>query len=1395
MKLRFFIFLIAGVTPLLVDFGSLGDFRSLLSLCTAHEKQPAKKAPMPHGQSSMPGPPLSPQDALKKMQVPPGFHVELVAAEPDIVNPVAMTFDERGRIWITESIEYPRRSAGPGKDRVKLLESTKGDGKFDKITTVIDGLNIPSGIAIGHGGVWVANAPDILYYPVEDVATAKLGKPQVVVTGFGRHDTHELPNSLTWGPDGWLYGLNGVFNRSIIKQDGKTFDFTCALFRIHPKTKKFEIFCEGTSNPWGLAINENGDFFVSACVIDHLWHLTETGYYQRQGGPYPPYTWKIGSIVKHRHQKAAYCGLVWFDSDAYPQEYREKLYMGNIHGGAINCDQLEKDGSTYSAKPALSVKPQASAKGVGEGSNFLLANDAWFMPVAQKVGPDGCMYILDWYDRYHCYQDANRDPAGIDRQLGRLYRIVYKDYKPAGKFDLSDESFEKLTERLGSSNVMYRQLAQRIITERQIRSETRLREDLKKGVKLSPEADAFGQRMFALEEIAHSHKEPTKKRVLAIGILDCTDMEQNSLLRLASAKNSIIRSWAVRMAGKSDAIEHLADLAKDKCRDVQLQTAIAAAKAGKADPREFDRIKILVDVLAHCGDDKLIPHIVWQNLHPLLEKDGDRFLTFAAKPDLAKAPGLAKVLPRAVDRILGNRSGDPAKVLDFIQKLVDEHKVEPARLCLAALTVKVQNNEITGKQLDTLRKEGRNGLDILSARPKAPLFADAAILLAVLKDDLGIERTRKLFDDAKTPEWDRLRALEALMTARDPALKDRVATVLYSVDPKTPNLRAQVLNKLGKLDNTWVAGLVLETYSRFTSDEKAKAIELLTQRPAWGKTLFQHIAKKNLSKDVVNVNQARRLLATKDAELIKLIEKHWGSPRDSRNPEREKVVAQMKELFKKTPGDPKAGALHFKKICAQCHKIYGVGIEVGPDITSNGRADFDQLLSNIFDPSLVIGAGYQAVIVNTKQGQTLTGLVVEDNKERVVLKIQGGELKTISRADVEEQFTSKLSMMPEDLEKQLRPQEIVDLLEFLSLDRPPDDPKAKRIPGAPNAPRESKTPDVKKVGPAPEEKQAESWPDADAVEPKDLDPKLIAAWKAAGVEVGWHTKVNWFAKKPDFKAYPDMLPYLSIRPFRSGLIAKLPAPDQPFSLHVYGSDFRDANLPELAGLKKMRKLNLSSNYEFTGVGLKDLAELPDLQILFVDHTKLNEASLKEICRIKTLRVLGVGYTSITEARLVELVHLKDLYELDVWNVNLSDIGLEHLSRCQTLRDLTMCRLNQTGAGLKSLSKLTKLETLRMPGLNEITLKDADVKNLGALQNLREVNLGKNAELGDRALDEVAALANLRTLNLQETKVTDTGLRKLATLKNLRHLVITGTKVTEAGVNELKRTNPELKVQR
>src|SRR5438552_6531887 len=218
---------------------------------------------IPHRQERTPNQPYSPHEAIQKMIVPAGFTVEPVASEPDIVNPIAMTFDDRGRIWITESIEYPRKSAGPGRDRVKILEDTDGDGRADKITVFADGLNIPTGVAVGYGGVWVLNAPDLLFLREKN---GKEISREVVLTGFGRTDTHELPNSLTWGPDGWLYGLNGVFNQSRVRSNnGKEYKFNAALWRVHPRTHEFQIVSGGTSNPFCIVSGHKGRAIRESC--------------------------------------------------------------------------------------------------------------------------------------------------------------------------------------------------------------------------------------------------------------------------------------------------------------------------------------------------------------------------------------------------------------------------------------------------------------------------------------------------------------------------------------------------------------------------------------------------------------------------------------------------------------------------------------------------------------------------------------------------------------------------------------------------------------------------------------------------------------------------------------------------------------------------------------------------------------------------------------------------------------------------------------------------------------------------------------------------------------------------------------------------------------------------
>jgi putative heme-binding domain-containing protein len=999
-----------------VALATLGTVPLLLLLIgwPVSAKKPAEPAKViPHGQDHMPGPPLTPAEAIKKMTVPDGFTVELVAAEPDIVNPVAMTFDERGRIWITESLEYPRHDTRGTKDRIKILEDTQGTGKYDKITVFADGLNIPSGIAVGNGGVYVANAPDILFLR-DTKGTGKADKREVVVTGFGRHDTHELPNSLTWGPDGWLYGLNGVFNQSHVKHQGKDFQFTCALFRIHPRTRVFQLFAEGTSNPWGIAWDNEGSAFVSACVIDHLWHLTETGYYHRQGGPYPPFTWKLGSIVRHKHQKAAYCGLHFFDSDAYPPEYRERLYMGNIHGGCINVDVLRRDGSTYFARPA---------------PDFLEAHDPWFMPVVQKTGPDGCLYVLDWYDRYHCYQDAQRDPRGIDRLRGRLYRVRYKNYKPAGRFDLAKESDDHLIRRLHSPNVYFRDQAQRLLRERN-----------------TPEIRAKLQKLILDDESLRKARMHALWALVGTGPLD-TCFHQ----RLLAHKDPGYRAWGVRAAGNAGKVDaaigaKVVALADDPAPDVQLQVAIAARKLDGIDP-----LPLLLKVLNACREDNLIPHIVWQNLHPLLEDHSSEFLRLLEKIDQKQSPNVARLLPQVLERLLGRRRAGPEEVATFFRILTRGKNIDPgvAGQCLATLAGKIQTGELPASRVAQLRNQFQVFLAQLLEKRDGPLYLQAVLLAATLGDPAAIAVARRYLASPKQPDAHRQSALSALIAGGDAAVLKTVADILADRKANSVQFRGQVLAAVGRLEDAHVAEVVLAVYGRMEPDLQPRAIELLTQRTAWSKQLLRAIGAKQVSASALNVNQVRKLLRSKDSDLIKEVRANWGTVRSERNPEREKVVSQMRTFLRKSRGDPVAGGMVFKKLCAQCHKIYGEGQDVGPDITVNGRSSFEQLLSDVFDPSLVIGAAYQATMVTTTKGRLLTGLLVEDSKQRVVLKVQGGKLETISRADIESVEVSKLSMMPEDLEKQLKPQEIADLFAFLCLDRPPSDPRARKIPGAP----------------------------------------------------------------------------------------------------------------------------------------------------------------------------------------------------------------------------------------------------------------------------------------------------------------------------------------------------------
>ncbi len=993
----------------------------------------AQEDRIPHAQDKPPGPALSPAEAIAKMVVPEGFSVELVASEPDIVNPVSMTIDERGRFWITESFEYPRREAGPGKDRVKILEDTDGDGKADKFSVFMEGLNIPSGIAVGHGGVWIANSPEILFVQDTD-GDGKADSSEVVVTGFGRDDTHELPNSLTWGPDGWLYGLNGVFNPAHVTYGPKNpnyregqspWHFTCAMFRIHPKTREFQVFCEGTSNPWGIAFNDEGDAFISACVIDHLWHLTETGYYHRQGGPYPPFTWKIESIVGHKHQKAAYCGIHWYDSDAYPEQYRRKLYMGNIHGSCINSDSIVRHESTYKASPE---------------PDLLSANDAWFMPVVQKTGPDGCLYILDWYDRYHCYQDANRDPEGIDRLKGRLYRLRYKDTPRAKSEDMATLSDDELITRLISANGYQRDIAQRLLTERLL-SDT-----------ASPDQKA---RLTDRLVIAFLPGGTSESYGRAFGVLVGANAVSEELMTdYLETRDGSLLARTVRAAGDSQSLSDkvskmIFELRNDPAPQVRLQVAIAAAKQ-----KSIPTIPALVAVLAQAGDDPLVPRIVWQNLHPLLETQTAEFVASIERLPRPLPPTVLDLLPRAADRILSTSKPDTGAVASFVRLLVNsESTEEAANRCLQLLTERVRSGELAGDILLQIRTQlERTLINTMNQKAVRPTMEPSVELGATLRIPHAIDRAKALATNSKD-DATRLRFINALMTAEaDGALNLAIDVLDKSTESES---RRRAIQAIGRIRSPSATEALLVRLPALPADVQPAAIETLTDRTDSAAALLKLVGDGKLAASAINANQAQKMLSLKDAKLADLVSKHWGVVRTERDPARIELISRMRNELRTSDGDAIAGRVVFRKVCGQCHKMYGEGAEVGPDITRNGRASFEQLLSNVFDPSLVIGVSYQGVTVVTKEGRVVSGLPVEDSPQRVVLKVQGDKQEIIARTDIDEVVPSKLSLMPEGLEKQIQPQEMRDLFAYITLDKPPEDAEARLLIGSRIVPGES----------------------------------------------------------------------------------------------------------------------------------------------------------------------------------------------------------------------------------------------------------------------------------------------------------------------------------------------------
>lgn len=607
---------------------------------------------------------LSGGEAAISMTVPDGFSVTLAAAEPDIVRPIAFTLDARGRLWVAEAHTYPLKAPeGEGKDRIIIFEDTDGDGVLDKRKIFMEGLNLVSAIEVGMGGVWLGSAPELLFIPIDEKNDTPAGPPQVLLDGWGMQDTHEMLNNFRWGPDGWLYGTHGVFTHSNVGKPGASDEervkLNGSVWRYHPSSQVFERYAEGTSNPWGIDFNEYGHPFITVCVIPHMFHVIQGARYLRQAGQhFNPYTYNdIKEIGDHVHwvgDRGPHAGnfrsnsaggghahagaMIYLGSEDWPEEYRSKIFMNNIHGARVNVDKLSRSGSGYVA----SHEP-----------DFLLTNDSWSQWLNFRYDPSGSVFAIDWYDKNQCHSP---NPDVHQKTMGRIFKISHES-DAWKQVDLSKASNKELVNYHLSKNEWYVRTARLVLQERGANKKVHQ----------------------LLRAILEKNPDVTRK-LAALWTLHVTQgIEEEGLLELTSHGNEYIRSWAIQlMAEDKDlseaALQRLTVMAKtDDSAMVRLYLASAIQRVSPE--KRWDVLEALLQ-REEDKEDHNLPLMLWYAFEPVVATDVDRAVLLAQKTVMPE------FLAFTIQRVGAMASGESTAVLRDLLKNMEskEHSAEQHQL-------------------------------------------------------------------------------------------------------------------------------------------------------------------------------------------------------------------------------------------------------------------------------------------------------------------------------------------------------------------------------------------------------------------------------------------------------------------------------------------------------------------------------------------------------------------------------------------------------------------------------------------------------------------------------------------------------------------------------------------
>jgi putative membrane-bound dehydrogenase-like protein len=992
----------------------------------------AARGPAARGRDTAPARPLAAglaaAEAARAMTAPPGFSVKLLAAEPEVRQPIAMCFDDRGRLWVVECYAYPHKvPAAEARDRILIFEDTDGDHVLDSRKVFVEGLNLASGIAVGFGGVWVGAAPELLFFPDADGDDLPDGPPRILLDGWGAEDTHETLNSFIWGPDGWLYGCHGVFTHSAVGKPGAPeadrVKINAGIWRYHPVRHEFEVFSEGTSNPWGVDFNDLGHAFQTACVIPHLYHVIPGARYQRQAGQhFNPYTFDdIKTIARHRHWSGnqwnaadraasdaiggghAHSGACIYLGGAWPEHHRGKLFMNNIHGARLNEDRLAPAGSGY----------------VGDGEpDFLFANDSWSQFISLQVGPDGQMVLLDWYDANECHHG---DAAKHDRSNGRMFKVIY-NLAPPVNVDLARESDAALVDLLGHDNDWFVRHARRLLQERAAAG--RLAADTPRLLR---------------EKLTTATAAPKRLRIIwalhVAGLLD-----EAGLMHLLDDPEPAIRGWAIQLAAERKQVsppllERFASLAaEDPSPVVRLALASALQRIPPA-----ARWQIATALVAHGEDaaDHNLPLMNWYAIEPLVPLD----------------------TPRALDLALAGRIPTVAKFI-VRRAAFDESAYEPLVDRLAAAD-SATRKWMLAEIVAALAARGRmaapaawqRGWEILSADPDEEVRRLARLVAVRFGDPRVVPAMRAVVADAKADGAARRAALAALVATKDAGLPPVIHPLIAD-----PVIGKDVLAALAALPHNDTPHVIVAGYRSLPADGRQAAIATLVSRPPWTLALLDAIAAERVPRGDLSAFTVGQLTQSNDKQVLDRLQKVWGTVRATPTERQAEFASWRSRLGPEAmkQADLANGRATYAKTCGACHQLHGEGGRIGPDLTGSNRADLEYLLANLLDPSGIVGRDYQTTIIVTDGGRSIAGIVVQETPTSVTLQTPT-ERVTVSLDEIETRVLSPQSLMPENQLAQLAPEAARDLVAYLR--HPTQVPlPGEQSPSSPNTPARGAAP-------------------------------------------------------------------------------------------------------------------------------------------------------------------------------------------------------------------------------------------------------------------------------------------------------------------------------------------------